>query len=71
MDWGGNKGRMDGWMEIGEGVGGVDLGPPSFFSEWRKELHKVYFPENATDASSTFFWHRLLSDVNLSLSFDA
>lgn len=43
----------------------------SVFSEWREELHKVYFPENAIDASSTFFWHWLLSDVSLSLSFDA
>lgn len=39
VDWGGNKGRMDGWMdgwmEIGEGIeegiGGVDLGPLCFF----------------------------------------
>ena len=71
---GGNKGWMDGWMdewmEIGEGIGGVDLGPLSlFFSKWRKEpaaegavLHVLFFPENATDASSIVFWHYLAAE---------
>lgn len=47
VDWGGNKGWMDGWMEIGEGIGGVDLGP-LFFSEWREEgqcCTKLFFPK--------------------------
>ena len=42
------EGIGDGWMEIGEGIGGVDLGPLSFSSEWRKEgqcCTKFFFPK--------------------------